>query len=66
MENIQTFNLEKICRTCLTENKEMYSIFSELYELHFEFEENEEIPCIDEILSSISSIKVLLNYFQTF
>ncbi|XP_008198933.1 zinc finger protein 32 isoform X2 [Tribolium castaneum] len=58
MENVRTLDLDKICRTCLTENKDMFSIFSQLYEVH---SQESDIPCIDEILSKISSIKAVRN-----
>lgn len=47
-------NLGKICRICLTECRNMFSIYSEL------LEENsaESISRLDEILKKISSIKV--------
>lgn len=47
-------SLGKICRICLTEGRNMFSIYSEL------IEENSTgiIPRIHEILNKISSIKV--------
>ncbi|XP_018575106.1 zinc finger protein 846-like isoform X1 [Anoplophora glabripennis] len=56
MENIilTALNLNKVCRVCLMECDSMFSIYSEL----FEDNSDEKIPCIYEILISISSIKV--------
>lgn len=48
------FNLDKICRVCLLEYENMFSIHSQI------FEENSEqiLPKISEILTDMSSIKV--------
>jgi hypothetical protein len=54
MENLSALNLNKICRVCLSESEQMYSIYSELYEVQTEV----DVPCVYEILISISSIKV--------
>jgi rubrerythrin len=54
MENLSALNLNKICRVCLSESEQMYSIYSELYEVQTEV----DVPCIYEILIGISSIKV--------
>lgn len=52
---IASLNLNKVCRVCLIECENMYSIYSEL----FEENSNVIIPRIHEILNVISSIKVV-------
>lgn len=55
MENIlPVLNLTKICRVCLEECDDMFSIYSELFEDNCQ----DEMPRIYEILISISRIKV--------
>ncbi|KAK9884927.1 hypothetical protein WA026_009164 [Henosepilachna vigintioctopunctata] len=56
--NTIPLNLSKICRICLCEGDEMFSIFSELYE-----EENcqQKLPCLYEIITNLSSMKILVD-----
>lgn len=55
---LNEFNLSKICRICLTECENMFSIYSGLIEEN----SSEFVPRIHEILNKISSIKVLYCY----
>ncbi|KAG5879672.1 hypothetical protein JTB14_021475 [Gonioctena quinquepunctata] len=58
MENIiGALNLSKICRVCLFECENMFSIYSELFEDNCE----EKMPTIFEILANLSTIKIETN-----
>lgn len=50
-----SLDLNKVCRICLCEDTQMFSIFSEIYE---DETSSEELPCLNEIISSLSSMKV--------
>ncbi|XP_044761852.1 zinc finger protein 568-like [Coccinella septempunctata] len=53
-----SLDLNKVCRICLCEDNQMFSIFSEIYE---DDNSSEELPCLNEIISSLSSMKIHAN-----
>lgn len=53
-----SLDLNKVCRICLCEDTQMFSIFSEIYE---DETSSEELPCLNEIISSLSSMKIQPN-----